>query len=154
MAGSASQQSWLQLITTLVSGPAEAGMPQVFRQATWMRCCQESVRVTMLFTFGWAARFDASFALGRAASTSPKIPECVKVSPINHFFSPSLLISVCVYCFVGRFGLDLLGAGLHLCAVACGDAAPESGKVREGSKGGRSASARLGQNIRHPCPPR
>ncbi|CAE7327031.1 ACT3 [Symbiodinium necroappetens] len=61
LADSASQQSWLQLVTTLVSGPAE-----------------ESVRVTMLFTFGWAARFDATFALGLGWTALELVFTCVQ----------------------------------------------------------------------------
>ena len=38
-----------------------------------MPCFQESVRVTMLFTFGWAARFDATFALGRAVISCGRV---------------------------------------------------------------------------------
>ncbi|CAE7461220.1 unnamed protein product [Symbiodinium natans] len=47
LADSPSQQAWLTLMTILLSGPAE-----------------ESVRVAMLFAFGWAQRFEATFALG------------------------------------------------------------------------------------------
>ncbi|CAE7509881.1 unnamed protein product [Symbiodinium pilosum] len=44
---SPSQQAELQLVTVLLSGPAE-----------------ESIRVAMLFVSGWAASFTATFALG------------------------------------------------------------------------------------------
>ena len=80
----------------------------------------------MLFAFGWAQRFEATFALGKdCAGNFIEIP--IPVVRGMRMCGGSWLAPF-------RFGVDGAGAGLHSCASLGSNSASSSGEGRR-SKG-------------------